>query len=341
VIKIFMLLFLTLPIFADESFNLIEDSLEIEKTKRRDGEFNPILTTALSLIPGGGQLYTGHFTRSGLFLGTETILGFRGLEGWKDYRKSIDENKISLTNYNKSIKTYDDSIIIYNYKIDSLIEFNNKLDLIDYNLPEFDTTSYEIEILKAKNSYQLSKYDILNQKLRYFYNPTIWFGGIGIWNLIDGYGVSNHFKGSRDSVRVPKKAALLSAIPFSGAGQVYNGKLFKAGLVSTVQIGCLLSAINFNTLMNEAEDMYLELSEDSLYKYSPDLSSERSAWKNKYKTAAGYRTTFIWYGVIFYFYGVFDGLADAHLHKFDDKFDITAEFNPIENEITGQFSLYF
>lgn len=308
--KFIVFLFIVASIYSETSFSLLKDSTttDISNFKRREKLFNPYLTTSLSLIPGGGQLFTAHFTRGTLFLGSTALLGSMGLQGWKDYRESFSD----ISN----------SKFIY----DSLL---------------LDSSVSELEIIKGRDSYFSSIYLTEQYRLRNYYNRAIWTGGLWIWSIIDGYAVSNRFMGSKDSVRSSRKAALLSAIPFSGAGQVYNGKLFKAGLVSTIEISCMLSAINFRRLMAEAEGHYTELSKDSLYRDSPELRAQRDSWKNRYNSMAEYRSAFIWYGVVIYFYGLVDAVVDAHLNKFDNRFKISADLNPQTTEFSTNFTFNF
>lgn len=280
----------------------VEDSVRL---------YNPVVTGALSLVPGGGQIYTKHFTKGGLFLGTELLLGGIAFDRWQKFHDAYDP----LYEAQEDLRLFVDSI-------------SNK-----ESLERKDTVTY------------LQKWDFVNrrefaveERRVEYYNYATWFGGVYLWNLVDGVGVSNRFKGSRNPS--PKRAALLSAIPFTGAGQFYNGSFFKGAMVSVVEIGCMLSAINFQGLMDDAEEYgnMLKAELPDTGNYDRDLNNEINYWEDQFKSIQKRRTRFMWYGVFFYLYGVADAAVDAHLHGFERNFDISGGVDPVNDEFSLSFS---
>jgi TM2 domain-containing membrane protein YozV len=265
--------------------------------------YNPFITAPLSIVPGGGQIYTKHFTRGFLFLGTDGIIGWISLNYWKNYHKSF--NKIYSLN-------------------DSL------------NMAKFGTFTAK-DTMRFTNKIKLAEYDNIAGKVRY-YNASALFAAVGIWNIIDGFGVSNRFYGVEN--KNPRTAMALSAIPFSGAGQFYNGEWFKAGLTIATQTAFVFGGVQYQYLMKKSQDFVGHLSRDSTFQ---ELSKEDriDAWQNRYKDAAKRRTMFFWYSIIFYIYGMTDAYVDASLSKFENKFDISADFSPENNEIACRFVLKF
>lgn len=87
----------------------------------------------------------------------------------------------------------------------------------------------------------------------------------------------------------PKKAALWAIIP--GAGQVYNGKYLKAGLILGAEIAAIWR-------FQENSRLYSKYEEQSRY-----LDK-----RNKYA----------WWIFITYFYGIIDAVVDAHLAPFNE-----------------------
>lgn len=294
--------------FAEEStFDqlldpLVEDTIPL---------YNPAVTGALSLVPGGGQIYTKSFTKGGLFLGTELLLGGIAYDRWQKFHDAYDP----IYEAQEELRLFTDSIV----GIDSLTRG--------------DTVTY----LKKWDFVNKREFAVEERRIEY-YNYATWFGGVYLWNLIDGVGSSNLFKGTENPT--PRRAALLSAIPFTGAGQFYNGSFFKGAMVSVVEIGCMLSAINFQRLQNSAEDYGDMLGQElpDSGNYDQDLVNELKYWEDQFKSLQKRKTRFMWYGVFFYLYGIADAAVDAHLHSFERNFDISGNVDLVNDEFTLSFS---
>ena len=304
----FTLLLIFITLIYSNSFDQLVDK-EVDTTQKM---YNPAITTSLSIIPGGGQFYTKHLTKGFIFLGMETIMGSQSVLRWRWYHNAIETHSIAKFQY------------------DSLTsELKNN--------PNISPTD---SILWASSLHykEITDYDIEKNRIS-FINWSAWFGGIYVWNLLDGYGVSNKFKGAENPE--PRRATLLSAIPFTGAGQFYNGNMFKGAMISVVEIGCMFSAINFQRLMNSAEKYESDLKAlpDSLYYKTPYTSQQE--WRGRYDTAARSRTMFMWYGVMFYLYGIIDAMVDANLHDFDSHFKIMSGVDPIDQKISFQLTKNF
>jgi TM2 domain-containing membrane protein YozV len=267
--------------------------------------YNPLHTASLSLmIPGGGQVYTGNYTKGFLFLATEGILGWITFNNRRAYHRSYQQ--------------------IYEYT-DSLRLLKRSGDFSP------------IDTMHLANRIALAEHNNLLRKARY-YNSAAFLGAVGIWNVLDGIGVSNAVKGAQNPN--PRKAMALSAIPFTGAGQFYNGEWFKAGLVMTTQTAFTFGGIQFQHLMNKSTRYVRDLGRDSNFVDLPRV--ERiDRWRDNYNSASRRRTMFFWYGIIFYIYGMTDAYVDASLSNFERKFDITADYLPQKDEITLGFVLRF
>lgn len=288
---------IVLPLCAKRGIDrIVEDAPETVDTLGKPG-----VTIALSLIPGGGQIYQRDFIHGGLFLGFEALLGSVAIDRWQKYHISLDRADTLQQHYLSILQT-----------------------------PDFDTlAAMDTLIALEKMRYDASR------KKRLHRNYSAWFAGLYAWNLFDAVGYSGVIK--RVENPNPRRAAALSAIPFLGLGQLYNGKSYKAGLVWAMQIGCMSSAINFQRLMNEAEDRQTGLLASSYMATDAVPRSYEGAiekyWENSYNSAARSRTMFMWYGVMFYLYGILDAYVDAHLYNFDSKFDIVGAYNPLDEEI--------
>lgn len=302
---VLMLLFLTVFVHAEEkrSISRIVDTVEVvPPSNKKLGA-----TIALSIIPGGGQIYQGDYIHGGLFLGFEALFGTIAINRWQTYHNRLNQADSIRFNFNTMMSA---STVDTNAALDTLFSLHKK------------------------------EYDALSMKMLHR-NYSAWFTGLYVWNMFDAFGYSGIVRGVEKPR--PRRAAALSAIPFLGLGQLYNGRRYKAGLVWAMQIGCFTSAINFQRLMNESQDREAIMKEHLLYSsdavsLSKTGSMERY-WESSYESATRSRTMFMWYGVIFYFYGIIDAYVDAHLHGFERKFDIVGGFNPFKEEV--QLSLTY
>lgn len=294
-VVLFILLCFT-SLFAKRGIDRIVDP-EVEAV---DTAGKPGVTIALSIIPGGGQMYQREFIRGGLFLGFEALFGSIAINRWQSYHGNLRMLDTLQSNYAQLI-----------------------------SVPEFDTAQ-ALDTLMAieRRAYEAQRMKMLHR------NYTAWFAGLYAWNLFDAVGYSGIIRGVSNPN--PRRAAALSAIPFLGLGQLYNGKAYKAGLVWAMQIGCMTSAINFQRLMNECGEREIALKSSSYHdakavsiSYKGTIERE---WSGAYDSATRSRTMFMWYGVIFYLYGILDAYVDAHLHGFESKFDIVGGFDPFNEE---------
>ena len=307
-IKSILVFFFILSFSWANTFEKLEDTVEVDSVRL----YNPYLTTSLSLIPGAGQIYTKHYTKGGIFFATELLMGTQSLMRWRWYHQSFDT-------YYAASKYYDST----------LTEFNK---IPDSSVTATDSTNLAL----AYHSKYLSEFDIEKSRIDYI-NWSTWFGGIFLWNLIDAAGVSNRFDGVDNPS--PKRAALLSAIPFTGAGQFYNGQFFKGAMVSVVEIACMVSAINLQGIMNLSEEYPISMKAENEDLYNMIPYANQQEWNGRFDNAARTRTMFMWYGVIFYLYGIVDAMVDAHLHNFDSHFKITANVSPIDKSAYFAFAV--
>lgn len=108
-----------------------------------------------------------------------------------------------------------------------------------------------------------------------------------------------------DSLKVKDpKIAGYYGLMHPGAGQLYNGKYFKAGLIVTLEI------ISYMQFQKNAENYR---NYDNL-----NLGLRRTRYLEK-------RNKYAWWMGFIYIYGVLDAIVDAHLYKFDEIMDENLE----------------
>jgi len=116
-----------------------------------------------------------------------------------------------------------------------------------------------------------------------------------------------------DSVKVknPKTAGYLGLL-FPGAGQVYNGKIVKAGIIIALEIA------SYNQFQKNRENYT---------NYDKNDPVRRTRYLEK-------RNKFAWWMGFIYIYGVLDAIVDAHLYQFDEIMDENLEGEGTKEEGT-------
>tara|TARA_B100000809_G_scaffold13675_1_gene12449 strand:+ start:760 stop:1224 length:465 start_codon:yes stop_codon:yes gene_type:complete len=117
------------------------------------------------------------------------------------------------------------------------------------------------------------------------------------------------------SIKSPKKAAS-SALVFPGGGQLYNGKIIKAGLILA---GEVIAIINWH----KNSQLYSS--------YDANNNAEYPLPKHRYLEK---RNKSVWWIGFIYIYGLIDAIVDAHLHPFEDVMaeELGNNQNPVEKK---------
>jgi hypothetical protein len=261
--------------------------------------YSPGLTGALSIVPGLGQAYTKHYARAGLFLATEGIMAGVAAQRSLDY-----------SYYARQIGQVEDTANLFTTR-SAIFADSGAAATNDSARSYFLSRRLLYDSLGrgAGARVALAEFDRREAQVK-LNNTYAWMAGCYVFNILDAIQSSNHFADA--SERSPTVAGWLSAIPFLGLGQIYNGSLRKAGLLLMVQGSLGFVVYNNISLMRDCErhlgglhDLNLGLSD------SAAMSNE---WAFRRRTAVQNWNTFLWYGIMFYFYGIFDAIVDAHLH---------------------------
>jgi hypothetical protein len=260
---------------------------------------SPIKAAAISaLIPGGGQIYTGNYVKSGAFLASEIIIGLVGYSRYWD-RTNLQKNSSIM--------------------LDSLMHFPNVIlnTRKDTVKNASDTTvSVLIDTLFGSTQYRMS-YDynrFLEKSNNFFvYQCIAWMSGLYYWNILDAIKNTRYFM--NDDNKNPSTAFWLSTIPGLGLGQLYNGELSKAGMVFMVQMNLAFMIYNNNKLMHICEDNLNKIKNPaSKENWAPIAAQLKGDWDSRREDAFRNRNRWAWYSIAFYFYSIFDAIVDAHLH---------------------------
>jgi TM2 domain-containing membrane protein YozV len=261
---------------------------------------------ASAVVPGLGQVLNGRYTRGALYLGSEVALS---LGSWYFF----DEAALHLEQARRlgriiaplRDKTIDSTF----YVQDSLQSKTLYMEATPYELAQ-DTAEYEWNQSRYRASQALS-----------------WTIGLYLYGIMDAAGSSGYFHNSEE--RSPVVAGWLSAVPALGLGQLYNGKVGKAGMILMVQGSLGVIALQNHLLMTQAERAINQLSDTSCFESRvPGAPSYRAYWERNREQNFRTRNMYLWYSIFFYFYGVFDAVVDAHLHDFERRIQLEPDLRP-------------
>jgi len=251
--------------------------------------YNPFISTGLSaLLPGAGQIYCGRRGRGAAFLAADLILALITANRINYYKnvmiRGVDRYDNLRQMHLDSMNAHISNIELYTFYYNSYIDAN---------------MGYDLALFQRRTSRYVS------------YQCLGWSAGVYLWNIADALGSSNRF--TDNDPRSVTAAAGLSAVPFLGLGQLYNGAFAKAGLIWTMHSMLAYMSFNYNSLMN---DCINKRNQVKTAKSIPDEIKMKyvAQWNDEYNSAFRKRNTYLWYLVLFYFYGIFDAAVDAHLH---------------------------
>lgn len=275
---------------------------------------DPRRVTLLSAaLPGLGQLHNGHPLRAASFFSSQIILGIFAFNRYDLSHNTMEQNALrqrqKASKYRDSLQLVPHNLALYQrYLEESIIQTNT------YNLYRFQQRSIDAAV----------------------YHAIGWMSTVYLWNIIDAAGTTNFLSDYQQ--REPSKAVLLSLIPYLGLGQIYNGSLSKAGLIFASHTMLTYMAYNNNRFMDDCLDKIQEIkSIDSKSLSTSRKQSLLAEWNQEYGAANKKRNTYLWFFIMFYFYGIFDALVDAHLHDYPLKFQLDTQ--PEENTLSINISV--
>jgi TM2 domain-containing membrane protein YozV len=281
--------------------------------------YNPGIAAGLSLlVPGSGQAYTKHYVKAGCFLAVEAIMGVTAYQMTlnADYqRKLLDQADADQSDYASRAAFFSDSLGRMRQRgLPGAADSQWAQALSDSSVVN-DSLSVLAGYNRDKHAFD---HKLARQRI---YNAFCWMAGCHLYNILDavqGAGVFND-AGPRD----PKLAGWLSAVPLLGLGQFYNGSARKAGMIMMVEGGLGYVTWSYWQLMLECER---KISWADTVSIDQDKRvSLLNDWNYRRRFAFRSRNTYLWYLIMFYFYGIFDAVVDANLHDAPDKMRLSPD----------------
>ena len=244
------------------------------------------LTMLFSILPGGGQYYTGHYVRGGFITGIEALLIYEVY-----VNKSWQKDRVY-----EQAKPFQDSVAM----MTEAIMRNPDRD----SLPSL----YEKRNEYATRVRELSDKKMEQEDLRTAENA--WLFGLHLYSMFDAFGIwyNNHYRSVE--LRSMKKALLLGIVP--GLGQMYNGEFGKAGLLYMSIIGATTSIMTSQHMVNYYLKRKHVLGDEAPNSDEYEKITERVTYYRKN------RNQYIWGMALIYIYSLADAAVDALLSDFDN-----------------------
>jgi TM2 domain-containing membrane protein YozV len=299
-----------------------KDSASVDRGEKKDilkpaKTYNPAIAVSASLLfPGGGQIYTGKYVMAGLFLASEIGVGIFG------YQRFL---------YESGLRKNSDSIAVVAARFKDSVEIKKS----SRDTAVFDTTNLGLFWkLKADSAAFEAK-----EARNIVWQSIAWMAGIYYYNVLDALHSTGCFKDN--SKKNPAVAGGLAAIPGLGLGQIYNGEFSKAGMILMTQFNLAFLAVNYHLIMTDCEKYEASMDPENKADYSLFYGAQRDKWEYRRTTAFRNRNTYIWYSLLFYFYGIFDAVVDAHLHDAPIKMKLDADLSPNNKEMRLRATIPF
>lgn len=244
------------------------------------------LTLLFSLLPGGGQYYTGHYVRGGFLTGIEGLLVYEVY-----FNKAFQKDRVL-----EQAEPFRDSVAMYTRFI---MESRDRDSLRYYQDKRNDYASR----VREKSDKKMEQED-----LRYAENA--WLFGVHLYGMLDAFGIwyNNNYRSVE--LRSMTTALALSLIP--GLGQIYNGEFGKAGLLYMGIIGASASISTSQNMVEYYLDRKHFLEREKPGSEELDRITERVTYYRKN------RNQYIWGLSLIYLYSIGDAVVDALLSDFDN-----------------------
>lgn len=241
-----------------------------------------------TLLPGGSQYYTKHYTRAGFLTAIELYLLSEVLVNQPLRRsKRLKASNLSFAN----AVPYADSMA--RMPADSAYDRWNSLFH-----SHLDDARENLDVIEENNGLLASEW--------------AWLAGLHLYGLLDGFEMIHRNNSPRSTEAKSMGTAIALAALLPGAGQIYNGSWGKAGLLYMSLIG---SYISFEARQHSVE--YYE--QRRAIAAAENNSSLESDMRERATFFRKKRNQYIWAPLLFYFYSIGDAAVDAKMADFDHK----------------------
>ncbi|MDB5050434.1 MAG: hypothetical protein JWO30_3505 [Fibrobacteres bacterium] len=272
--------------------------VEIDTLPLRDwsGTTEPLsyskAVTLSALLPGAGQIYGSHPVRGGFLIGMETLLG--GLALYSDL--------VDVPHWRNQAKDALDSA-------DAL--FIRESRFPDSAALLGPQRASQVDFARKRSQLASQQEDLANSQIA-------WALGLHLYGILDAAEIA-YLSRHRDTKTRSVRRAMAYGMLFPGAGQLYNRRYGKFGMLWMTLGASVVSAYSRQEMVGLLNQ---RLKVARLEKNTGDiteLEKDRTLYRKR-------RNQYFWAMGLFYVYAVLDGMVDASLSDFDapQKFAVTA-----------------
>ncbi len=287
-----LLLLLFQPTFADDPTKTgktgIEsiDTLPIYEWDIPTKHQSLPLTLAFSILPGGGQFYSGHYVRGSFILAAEVALTYEVF-----FNKAYQKDRRF-----KQAKPFRDSVAFYTQAMLQAGANDSLLQQLQVKRNRF------ANLVRGFSDKKMEEEDLRKAEMA-------WLIGLHIYNMFDAFGIWVNNQGHNMETHSIKTALLFALIP--GGGQMYNRDFGKAGLVYMGLTGALASIGTTQHLIR----YYLERRRTAKGENNLEEEERLTERITHYRKN---RNQYIWGAALIYLYSIGDAVVDALLNDFDN-----------------------
>lgn len=285
------------------------DSLPVNEWDIPTEHNSLFLTMLFSVLPGGGQYYTGHYVRGGFITGIEGLLVYEVF-----FNKSLQRDRIY-----EQVEPFQDSVAYFSKKLVSA----TTRDSIKYYQ---DKRMENVNRVRALSDKKMEQEDLRKAE-------TAWLYGLHLYGMFDAFGIWYNNNHRSVEERSMLKALLFAVVP--GLGQMYNGEFGKAGLLYMSFIGSATSIWTSQNMVEYYLDRKHLLEKENIKDEDFDRVQERVTYYRKN------RNQYIWAMALLYLYSMGDAVVDALLSDFDNPVHFAVLPNLQSGGAMAQFTLDF
>lgn len=241
---------------------------------------------AMSLLPGGAQMYTGHYVRGGFLVTLETALAYEVF-----YNKPLQQQK-----------RFDDAAV----SRDSASYFTRRMleSPVPDSIPYWQARYlYHAGRVRFMNDKKLAEEDLRRSELA-------WMLGLHVYGMFDAYGIW-HNNNARSTEKREVRTAVWKAALVPGWGQIYNDEYGKAGLLYMAIIGSVASLESRQRMVDYYVKRHRVAVQENNTTETTQTEEDLLFFRKK-------RNQYIWGLALFYLYSIADAAVDATLSDFDN-----------------------
>ncbi len=251
-------------------------------------------------LPGGGQFYGGHPIRGSFLVGLEGILIGDGFFSKKSF---LDERRSDY----------------YHYRQEASREYQRFADSAG-QISLSQTQFYKnINLAREAEDLLVTQGDLGNSEIA-------WGLGLHLYGILDAMEIvyrSRHPQGEKKSVR----SALYRGLLFPGAGQLYNNRYGKFGLLWMGLSASAISAYSRQQVVDHFQERVQQAKQESSLNFASGRSS-LTYLDNQLTLYRKRRNQYYWGIALLYIYSIMDAMVDAALSDFDAPNRYALEWGP-------------